>query len=200
MLIKITVFAVTIVCSGSNAMAFQQPTISKSDSDTDICNFWRSRIDPKIKVSGRTSSDSLKLTEGSLSQLKIAEPEKYSEEEIFKGIECLLSLEGNKNDSKIIGATSVYTSQIFGPSTIETAALYYISYLYYRKWDHALAARLVSGKGLVEDDETIHNAYEAYRAWYKKLKEVGIAKSKEMGLDPLNGSGIAWYGDPPMRR
>lgn len=170
--------------------------VATSNLDSGNCTFWHSKVDPNIKPSDRLDTVSPGAAEGISKELKVDSSAISSEEELFKAIECLLHLEGNKTDSKIIGATSYYTSQVFGASTVEVAALYYISYLYYGKWDHAYAAKLVDKNGFVEDSQMIHKAYVSYRNWYKKLKEVGTAKAKETKLDPLAGTGIGWYGIP----
>ncbi len=109
------------------------------------------------------------------------------------GIECLLNLEGNKNAAKFSGANKPYISQIFKQATVEVAALYYISYLYTQKWDHADAIFLANDNEEAEEAETTRRAYEAYRVWYKEVKKVGIVKAREKRLNPLKGTGIRWY-------
>ena len=55
---------------------------------------------------------------------------------MVQAIDCLLRLEGNKRKAEFTGATNPYTSQIFEAATVEVAALFYISHLFYQKWDH----------------------------------------------------------------
>lgn len=152
-------------------------TLGGEQQKVDKCLCWQSLIDPSIR-----------RPEG------VKAPDTKDEQSILEGIDCLLKLEGKKSKSKIAGATSPYASQTFGSTSVEVAALYFISYLYYEKWDHALAAQLVKDGRFADDKETIQKAYLAYKAWYKEIKKVGIAKAKEIGMNPLKGTGISWYG------
>ena len=66
------------------------------------------------------------------------------EDEFFTAVDCLLQLEGNKEESNVAGAARGSVSNLFGPTSVEVAALYYISYLFFQKWDHADAPFLLS--------------------------------------------------------
>lgn len=46
-------------------------------------------------------------------------------------------LEGDKSRGAFSGATHTAVSEIFPQSTVKICALYYISYLFYEKYDHA---------------------------------------------------------------
>ena len=149
---------------------------NKMQTKADKCLYWQSRVD-----------ESVKLPDG------YQKPDEKDERTIMEGIECLLNLEGNKNKAKFSGATHNYVSQLFEPATVEVAALYYISYLYIQKWDHADAIYLANNSEDAEGAETVRRAYVAYRAWYEKVKKVGIVKAREQQFDPLEGTGIRWY-------
>jgi hypothetical protein len=154
-------------------------TAKKTEShqqEADKCLYWQSRVDPSIQRPKSIKTSDLE-----------------SDQSIINGMECLLKLQGNKNKSIIEGATSPYASQTFGAATVEVSALYYISYLYYRKWDHALAASLMSNDRTADDPYTISSAYDAYRDWLKGIKKIGLAKARERHIDPLQGTGIRWY-------
>jgi hypothetical protein len=148
----------------------------KMQTATDKCLYWQSEVD-----------ESVKLPHG------YQEPGEKDERTIMNGIECLLNSEGNKNKAKFSGATHAYVSQLFEPATVEVAALYYISYLYLQKWDHADAIDLANDNEGADQAETTRRAYKAYRAWYKKVKKIGIVKAREKHLNPLQGTGIRWY-------
>lgn len=113
---------------------------------------------------------------------------------ILGGIECLLSCEGNNQLAKFSGASNDMVSANIPPARIEVAALYYISYLYYGKWDHAYAVLLEDEHGNENTDESIKKAYKSYRKWFKQVKKIGIKRSRALGLDPLQyAKGVNWY-------
>ncbi len=116
-----------------------------------------------------------------------------SEDEINYGIGCLLQLEGKKEDSNVEGATRGEVSQLFGATSKEVAALYYISYLFYQKWDHADAPFLVGKDEKLNSNKTVCNAYKSYRKWFKKVKEIGLEEARKQKLNPLDGSDVSWY-------
>lgn len=146
------------------------------DSVEGVCSYWQSTVEPRIAFPQTQPI-----------------PELKTEQQRLRAIECLLALQGDKNPSSIRGATSPRTSQVFDTTPVEVAALYYISYLYYEKWDHAQAAVLVNENAVASEKDTIETAYIAYRAWYEKIKVLGIKKAKDTRLDPLDDTGIRWY-------
>ena len=142
-----------------------------------LCKYWFSRID--------TSVDSPEMHE------KINEKDP---EIIMKGIDCLLKMEGNKREARFSGATRNDTSQISGPATVEVAALFYISYLYYQNWESfsgGIALRGTDGK--ISSIETTRKAYKYYREWFKEAKRIGIQKARELEMAPLKGKDVSWY-------
>lgn len=140
------------------------------------CQYWLSKVDAKVK-----------LPPGSQNV------DETSSQTILEGIECLLQTKGNKHPAKFSGATKPYVSQIFKPATVEVAALYYISYLYYQKWDHADAIALRDETGSVNSPKAIGLAYDSYRKWFEEVRRLGIAKAREMNLDPLKDAKVRWY-------
>jgi hypothetical protein len=162
-----------IIYGGQSSRDMQASSKSKPQH---TCLYWQSRVDPGIR-----------FPEGE----RI--PDTRDEQQRLKGIECLLELEGNENPSSIKGATNPRTSQTFGGTPVDVAALYYASYSYYEKWNHAQAAVLVDERPKEDQKCRVRRAYDAYRKWYGEVKKIGLNKAREARLDPLDGSGIRWY-------
>lgn len=116
-----------------------------------------------------------------------------TQEDIFFGIDCLLQLKGKKAESNVGGASSGYVSRIFGATSVEVAALYYVSYLFYQKWDHADAPFLVDKRKKLNSNKSVSMAYKAYEKWLRRVKELGLEEARRQKLDPLAGSGVKWY-------
>lgn len=115
-------------------------------------------------------------------------------EDFLRGVNCLLQLEGEKARSNVAGASRGNVSNLFGSTSIEVAALYYISYLFYRKWDHADAPFLVSkSDSKLNSDQTVARAYKAYRNWFQLVREIGLEEARRRKIDPLKGSRVSWY-------
>jgi hypothetical protein len=148
--------------------------LSKVSSEaSDACNYWISRIDPSVtRPIGMTHT--------------------IDEQATLRGMKCLLGLEGNKSKSNIDGPTRPNVSQTFDAAPVEVAALYYISYLYYEKWDHAQFPKLIS-KDVLSNEEIVSKAYSAYRGWFKEVNRVGLRHARRRHLDPLSGTKIVWY-------
>jgi hypothetical protein len=88
----------------------------------------------------------------------------------------------------------VTTSQTFGPASVEVASLYYISFIFTQKWDHASAFVLVNTKAdRFADDKDIEKVYEAYQNWFANIKKLGLVEARKQKLDPLASTGIRWY-------
>ncbi|NLT50198.1 MAG: hypothetical protein GXX85_04695 [Ignavibacteria bacterium] len=119
-----------------------------------------------------------------------------SEMEIFQFFNCLLTCEGNKKKSKLGNVFSLgNVAAHIPPVTIELGALYLISAKFYEKKDFALAIALRDSlTGKINPDGCIKKTYSSYRAWFNKLKEYGISKARELDFDPLQGTGLNWYG------
>lgn len=145
---------------------------------TEICAYWQSMVDPTVKNPGLHNV-------------------KDKPENILAAIKCLLALKGKKNEAKIHGATNPYVSDIFlEPCTVEVAALFYATYLFYGRWDYVMAIVLVDTKaGLFayNTQYAIDRAYELYNIWYEEILKIGLEKAREIKLDPLKNSEIQWY-------
>ena len=146
----------------------------------DQCDYWFSRVDSKI-----TLPENFK------------DPDESNAQETINGIKCLLRLQGKTGISK--NFTTVLrndVSQIFGPfPTIEVAALYYISTLYYQSPDSfasAIALRRDKTEK-ISDRKTVRKAFKYYRKWFKQVKKIGIEKARKLNLDPLKDRDIGWY-------
>src|SRR3990167_6218031 len=130
-----------------------------------------------------------------------------SDSQTVDAIACLLDAEADSRPASISGSIGQRTGQIFEPAPANLAALYYISYLFKRRYAHA------SGVGLRGEDaghevggqyvtrpEAIRRAYSSYRKWFARLKKIGLCKARATGLDPLEASGLWWYGNPPTNQ
>ena len=84
-------------------------------------------------------------------------------------------------------------SQNFAPASIEVAALYYISFLYTQKWDHASAMALRDEHGDIDKPEAVRRAFRSYRKWFDEVKRVGLFEAREMKLEPLKDTQVDWY-------
>jgi hypothetical protein len=139
------------------------------------CPNWELRIDAKTS-------------------LNLGGIDNKTQEEIYDAIECLLKLKGKKYSSNISGATRGNVSQYFvEPTSVEVAALYFITYVVYQKWDYADAPYLVDGKGKLNTPKAVAKAYKAYRTWFKKVKEIGLVEARKQNLNPLANSTVRWY-------
>ncbi len=142
----------------------------------DISQYWQSKVDATVTAPKNTP------------EADVTDPQV-----VMAGIECLLKIEGNKHPAKFSGAVNDEVSQIFPRATADVAALYYISYLYYQKWEHADAIALRGPDGEVNKSDDIREAYRSYRKWFKQVKRVGLAKAREMKLEPLKDTKVHWY-------
>ncbi|MDF7815207.1 hypothetical protein [Hymenobacter sp. YC55] len=80
--------------------------------------------------------------------------------------------------------------------SIQVEALFLINQLYYRApFRFACYPALSDQTGQVQsiDGSVVHRAYQAYRAWFKRLKPADFAKPDGIKPDPLANSGIRWY-------
>jgi hypothetical protein len=150
----------------------------ESSNAQNKCRYWQAKVDWDTELP--ESSTSVNET---------------GDQSVVEAINCFLALEGKHQPSKLQGATNPRVSQTFPPAPVEVAALYYISYLFKQKWDHADAIALVESGNIHEFNppDGVKRAYEYYRAWFKKVQRVGLAKAREMKLEPLDGKDVRWY-------
>jgi hypothetical protein len=175
---KVTIVLIlTVFLLGVNSQMAQ----TKSDKTrNDICYKWQTQVDPSFQ---RIVIDKTTLTIP----------------EIQEGIACLLKLKGKTNKARFSGQTrfNPYRSKEYKPpkklATVEIAALYYVSYLFYDNWEHANSISLFDADTFNSDTKKIvDRAYTSYQSWFDKVKELGLEKAREQKLDPLEDSGISW--------
>lgn len=144
----------------------------------DRCTHWRAKVDPSLSL------------QGGIAELP-------SDQEAVAAIDCLLAKQGDTHPARFSGVTDLRVSQIFDQATIEVAALYVISFVYERNWDHGMAIA-INGPDGVSTKKTVRQAYAAYRRWFAKVKRYGIAECRRRGISPLKGTSLAWYGKTPV--
>jgi hypothetical protein len=174
-MLRTLIFAVAgSICMSFGLMSFQKACVMKKQSTG--CQYWQSKVDAEVgpPASAQKTNETDPQT-------------------ILDGIACLLQMEGNKHSARFSGATKPYVSQIFKPATVDIAALYYISYLYHQRWDHADAVALRDESGEVNSPRAIPKAYKSYRKWFEEVKKIGLSKAREMKLDPLKDAKVRWY-------
>lgn len=139
------------------------------------CRYWFDKVDPN-------------------SEDVAYEIDERNPNNIIKGIECLLTLQGKKKVGVRYGSKP-YVSQFVPKASVEINALYQISELFYGNDNFANAIALVG-----EDDNLKFNskhyvkkAFVSYRKWFEKLKEIGLDEAHKQKLDPLANSGVRWY-------
>ena len=163
----------------SAGISFDLPSFTEiyaMGKETLGCQYWQSKVDAQVPPP--TPEPRVDLAD---------------QQTVFDAIDCLLEMEGNKHSAKFGGAQQPYVSQIFDSTTAEVAALYYISYLYYQKWDHADAVALRDENGEVNSPRAVRQAYRSYKQWFKQVKKVGLARAREMRIAPLKDTKVRWY-------
>ena len=143
------------------------------------CNYWNATVGVKG------------------SNLRRGDKDEKDPANIMEGIECLLKLEGDKSRGAFGGTTSLSTAAPMPSSTVEICALYYISVLFYGKYNHASAVvlryRNFEENQSFNSDEAVEIAYKSYRKWFEKVKEIGLENARKQKFDPLECSGVRWY-------
>ncbi len=173
-------------------------TVTLAQGQKKGCEYWQSRVIPTSKIKSqtneiRTDGDLSLLLQGNNSRLNITHLEDLTESETLEGIKCLLKLKGNKTLSDL-SVMRADVSQYFVTTTpVEVAALYYVSYIFLQKWDHADAAFLVDKRNKLNSRKTVSIAYKAYKKWFAKVKKIGLEEARKQKLDPLRNSGVRWY-------
>ena len=152
------------------------------------CHYWRSRVDVSTHIT-------------QLSQIV----DEKDPENVAPAIECLLQLEGNKGMAAfgldpsprltLSGEHQGPVSILSTPISVEVAALYFVSYLYYQKWDHANLVVLIErddSREIESSAENVRKAYGYYREWLERVKLIGIVKARELKIEPLKGKDVRW--------
>ena len=127
-----------------------------------------------------------------------------NDDEILKGISCLLDLKGRKEPSRLAGVTGDDISQFVGRASVEVAALYYINYLFKGVFDHAYGYVLLDTTrapakdkmgALLTREADASRAYVYYARWFQKVRKIGLSAARQQHLDPLAGTTLQWYGE-----
>ena len=143
------------------------------------CRVWNSQIDPAVHHESPPN------------------PITLSDTDALEAMNCLIKNRGNRTIAKIGGATNLAVSQQLPEPTVELAALYYISYIFTKSYQHADGIALWDDAGTINPPHSIESAYSAYITWLNEVRKVGVSKARRLRLDPLNRSGLAWYGKRP---
>lgn len=156
-------------------LGMNAPVVAQAEYDPTGCARWMKLIDPSAGKSSFAIS------------FPIPEKEKLA------AIECFLQAEGNQIPSRIEMTMSHNGGEQLPPPTIELAALYYVTYMFEEKWDHAGGFALWNRKAEINPPGSVQEAYKCYREWFSKLKELGFAEVKKRNLKPLDNSSVQWF-------
>jgi len=187
--------AIVVIASGL-------PVMGKAKT-TPTCRRWLDKVaqSPKHAESGQSE-----LRGGSIGTIDFVSTDPWgiaslTEAEKLDAIQCLLGAENDLRPAAFGGVTRLDVSQLFAPVHVDLAALYAISYIFTGHFDHGDAVALRGKHASASDHlgnyvtrrDAIHRAYRAYREWFAKVRQVGLANAHESGLQPLEGSGLRWY-------
>ncbi len=139
------------------------------------CEYWKAKIDPALPLSGKGVW------------------EMPSDEEAMLVIACLLDLEGRKEPARFGGATRYDVSTILDMPSIEIASLYYISFIYTKKRDHAGMIAILGPDGEINTPFVANKAFIAYKKWFKKVKQIGLNEARCQKLEPLQDTDLDWH-------
>ena len=169
------------------------------------CRVWLAKVvhEPK-PTPAKTASDKGLAAKMAMAGFAAPDPldvASLTEADKLEAIQCLLGAENDLRPASFSGVTRLDVSQLFAPARANLAALYMISYIYSGRAGHAGAVAL-RGENASDRDvhhfyatkpEAVHKAYRAYRAWFAKVRRMGLAKARRAGLEPLEGTGLDWY-------
>lgn len=145
------------------------------------CERWQSKVDPAMPLQGER-----------LAELP-------ADDEAVTAIRCLLAMRGRTEPARFSGATRFDVSQIAERATIEVAALYYITFIYERSWQHGDAVMIVGPRG-TNTKAAVRQAFTAVERWLETVERIGIAEVRARQLHPLAGTKLSWYGRSPVGR
>ena len=164
----VLVVAATVYITNANLLT--------AESKHSNCKEWNAKVDPAVP--GKTAVNVSEL----------------SDNEVTTAIGCLLKNRGNRANALIGGATNLMVSALLPQATVELASLYYISYLFTGDYEHGDGIALWDDHGAINPPGSIDRAYDAYEAWYKRVKLLGIGVARKQHLNPLSGTNLKWYG------
>jgi hypothetical protein len=79
-----------------------------------------------------------------------------------------------------------------GPASVQVAALFYASYLFTGRWDHAQAVELADDRGNKLPRRSVPAAFSAYESWFERIQRLGLSEARRNAIDPLDGTGMHW--------
>ena len=171
--------------------------------DSPTCRQWLEKV---AQVPKHVQAKVAAPVEGSTAAIVGLSPDPWdvasmTEPEKLNAIQCLLGAENDLRPAVFSGVTRFDISQTFAPVHVNLAALYVVSYIYSGHYDHAAAVALRGDDASTTDSNgnyvtkasAIHKAYKAYRAWFAKVRQIGLANAQKSGLQPLEGTGLRWY-------
>ena len=107
--------------------------------------------------------------------------------------------EVKKGDGSAIGCNNIYSGTLQDYS-IQVEALFMINWLYFNapcfQSEFPVLVHAETGETETIDGELIKMAYQAYKQWFEKVKEIGIKEAKRQKIHPLAGTPIRWEGKP----
>lgn len=152
-----------------------QPVVAQAKGVSTVCGRWLKIIDPSLGKSSFAIS------------FRIPENERLA------AMECFLQSKGNLTSLSTGDQHEFQRRNVSTAPTIEIAALYYVTYMFEEKWDHAGGIALWNKKAEINPPGSVQEAYRCYREWLVKLKELGLAEVKKQGLGPLDKSSVQWF-------
>ena len=105
--------------------------------------------------------------------------------------------ERKKGDGSVIGCNSLYSGN-FQNYSIQVEALFMINWLYFQApciySEFPVLTHSETGEAETIDGKIVKMAYQSYKQWFEKVKEIGTEEAKKQKLHPLVGSLIRWEG------
>jgi hypothetical protein len=181
--------------------------------DLQTCRQWLDRVaespyhgptkeEPLERLSPEQIEEQLEAIASAFSDPDPWRVARLTETEKLNAIQCLLEAQNDLRPASFGGVTRLDVSQIFAPVRANLAALFAISYIYNGRYDHADAVALQGDNASYSDSDgfyatkssAVHKAYQAHRAWFAKVRQIGLARAKQAGLQPLDDTDLDWYG------
>lgn len=189
--------AVMLACLWPHDMAYA--------SESPSCGQWLERVARDVKPAPAKESAPAKApADAEVAALFASDPwnvASLTETDKLDAIRCLLAEEHDLRPGAFSGVTRLDVSQLFAPTRANLAALYAISYVYSGRFNHASAIALRGDNASHSDARhfyvtnagAVHKAYRAYRIWFSRVRQIGLARAQQAGLQPLDGTGLRWY-------
>jgi hypothetical protein len=126
----------------------------------------------------------------------------HNEQDTLGLIQELLLFEGDTDLCVLpIRCYNPYVSQVYygkeNNYSIQVEALFIINQFYFKKpFFYSPYPIIMSTSNNCTESikgENIELAYEAYKNWFNKLKEIGIERARIQNLRPFDGYSLRWY-------